>query len=66
MNSDDQMQQNIRRTTGQHALKKIRTIVDEENEHDVAVAGTLRWLSRYGWIVLLVIIALLARLTGVY
>jgi cation transport ATPase len=66
MNGDDQMQQNIRRTTGQHALKKIRAIVDEENEHDAAVTRILRWLSRYGWIVLLVVIALLARLTGVY
>jgi cation transport ATPase len=66
MNGEDPLQQNIRRTTGQHALKKIRAIVDEENEHDAAVTRTLRWLSRYGWIVLVVIIALLARLTGVY
>jgi cation transport ATPase len=66
MNAEDPLQQNIRRTTGQHALKKIRAIVDEENEHDAAVTRTLRWLSRYGWIVLVVIIALLARLTGVY
>jgi hypothetical protein len=66
MNSDDQLQQNIQRTTGVHALKKIRAIVDEENEHDAAVTRALRWLLRYGWIVLLVIIALLARLTGVY
>jgi cation transport ATPase len=66
MNAEDPLQQNIRRTTGQHALKKIRTIVDEENEQDAAVTRTLRWLSRYGWIMLLVTIALLARLTGVY
>jgi hypothetical protein len=66
MNAEDPMQQNIRRTTGQHALRKIRAIVDEENEHDAAVARTLRWLLRYGWIVLLVIAAVLARLMGVY
>jgi hypothetical protein len=66
MNDEDPLQQNIRRTTGQHALKKIRAIVDEENGHDAAATRTLRWLTRYGWIVLLVIIALLARLTGVY
>jgi cation transport ATPase len=66
MNAEDPLQQNIRRTTGQHALKRIRAIVDEENEHDAAVTRTLRWLSRYGWIVLVVLIALLARLTGVY
>jgi len=66
MNTDDPLRQNIRRTTGQHALKKIRTIVDKENENDAAAARALRWLLRYGWIVLLVIAAFLARLMGVY
>ena len=66
MNSDDEMQQNIRRTTGQQALKKIRAIVDEENEHDAAIARTLRGLLRYGWVLLLVVAAVLARLMGVY
>ncbi len=66
MNGQDPLQQNIRRTTGLHALKKIRAIVDEENKNDAAAARTLRWLLRYGWIVLLVIAALLARLMGVY
>ncbi len=66
MNSKDPLQQNIRRTTGLHALRKIRAIVDEENKNDAAATRTLRWLLRYGWIVLLVIAALLARLMGVY
>ncbi len=66
MSSDEQMQQNIRHTTAQHALKQIRTIVDEENKNDAATARSLRWLLRYGWVVLLLMIALLARLTGVY
>ncbi len=66
MSSDEQMQQNIRRTAAQHALKQIRAIVDEENKNDAASAQALRWLLRYGWIVLLLMIALLARLTGVY
>jgi hypothetical protein len=66
MTDNEPLQQNIRRTTGIHALKKIHSIVDEENEHDAAVARTLRWLLRYGWIVLLVIAAFLARLMGVY
>lgn len=66
MNSEDQLQQNIRRTTGQHALRKIRAIVDEENENDAATSRALRWLLRYGWIALLVLIAILARLMGVY
>ncbi len=66
MNSEDQLQQNIQRTTGQHALRKIRTIVDEENESDAATSRALRGLLRYGWIVLLVLAAVLARLMGVY
>ena len=66
MNADDPMQQNIRRTTGQHALKKIRAIVDEENRNDAVAAVALRRLLRYGWIVLLIIAALAAHLMGVY
>jgi hypothetical protein len=66
MNIDDPLQQNIRRTTGQQALKKIRAIVDEENRNDAATAGTLRRLFRYGWIVLLAIAVFLAHLMGVY
>lgn len=66
MNAEDPLQQNIRRTTGQHALKKIRAIVDEEIANDAASARALRWLLRYGWIVLLVVVVLLARLMGVY
>ena len=66
MNAEDPLQQNIRLTTGLHTLKKIRTIVDEENEKDAAAARTLKWLLRYGWIGLLAIVALLAHLMGVY
>ncbi len=66
MNSEDQLQKNIRRTTAQHALKKIRAIVDEENMNDAAANRSLRWLLRYGWVVLLVVAVFLARLMGVY
>lgn len=66
MNADDPLQHNIRRTTGQHALKKIRAIVDEENRNDAAVAVALRRLLRYGWIGLLVVAVLAAHLIGVY
>ncbi len=66
MNSNDPLQQNIRRTTGVHALRQIRAIVDEENKNDAATARALRWMLRYGWIVLLLIVAVLARLMGVY
>jgi hypothetical protein len=65
MNIEDPMQQNIRRTTGLHALKKIRGIVDKENADDEFKARALRQLMRYGWIVLLLAAAMLARLTGV-
>ena len=66
MSREDPLQENIRRTAGLHALRKIHAIVDEENKSDAARARTLRWLLRYGWIVLLVFVALLARLMGVY
>lgn len=66
MNADDPLQQNIRRTTGQHALKKIRAIVDEENRNDAAVAVALHQLLRYGWIALLVVAVLVTHLIGVY
>ncbi|MBU1426136.1 MAG: hypothetical protein KKH12_13230 [Gammaproteobacteria bacterium] len=66
MTDNDLLQQNIRRTAGVHALRKIRAIVDEEKRNDAAAAQTLRWLLRYGWILLLIIAAFLARLIGVY
>ncbi|MBI5889729.1 MAG: hypothetical protein HZB47_03500 [Nitrosomonadales bacterium] len=66
MSQDDPLQQNIRRSTGLHALKKIGAIVDESNRDDAAKSAALRWMLRYGWIVLLLIVAVLARLTGVY
>ena len=66
MNIEDPLQQNIRRTTGVHALKKISAIVDEENRNDASKARIIRWLLSYGWIVLLVIAAVLMRLKGVF
>lgn len=65
MNIEDPLQKNIRRTAGLHALKKIRGIVDKENADDEFKARILRQLLRYGWIVLLLVAAMLARLTGV-
>ncbi|OIR16889.1 hypothetical protein GALL_27100 [mine drainage metagenome] len=66
MNIEDRLRQNIRRTTGQLALKKIRAMVDEEEASAAAAARARRWLLLYGWIALLAVAALLARLTGVY
>lgn len=65
MSTDDPLQQNIRRTTGLHALKQIRAIVDEENADDAFKTRALRWSVRYGWLVLLLIAVMLARLLGV-
>ena len=66
MSTEEQLQQNIRRSAGVHALKRIGAIVDEESRSDVADELMLRWLLRYGWIALLIAAAILARLTGVY
>lgn len=63
--SDDRLQQNIDRSTAIHALKKVRVLVDEANEDDASKARTLRWMMRYGWLLLLLIAALIARLIGV-
>lgn len=66
MNSDDPLQQNIRRSTALHALRKIRGIVDEENADDAFKAHTLRWFLRYGWLILLAAALLFARYLGVF
>jgi hypothetical protein len=66
MTAQDPLHQNIRRTTGLHALRKIRAIVDEDSAQEAGRRRALRWLLRYGWIVLLLAVALLARLMGVY
>lgn len=66
MNDTDRIQQNIRRTAGLHALKKIGAIVEEENRNEVAKAAAVRNFLLYGSIVLLLVAAVLARLMGVY
>ncbi|MDH2916220.1 MAG: hypothetical protein PXX77_05005 [Gallionella sp.] len=65
MSNDDPLQQNIRRTTAHHALKQVRTLVDAANAEDASKARALHWMMRYGWIVLLLIAALVARFIGV-
>jgi fatty acid desaturase len=66
MNEDDPMQENIRRTTGHHALQQIRGMVDKENADDAFKARTLRWLLRYGWLLLLAVAWLFASYLGVF
>ncbi len=63
--SDDRLQQNIDRSTALHALKKVRVLVDEANAEDASKEKALRWMVRYGWLVLLLIAALVARFLGV-
>ncbi len=65
MTTDDPLQQNIRRTTALHALKQVRVLVDEANAEDAFKARALRWMLRYGWLVLLLVGALLARALGI-
>ncbi len=65
MNTDDPLQQNISRTTAIHALKQVRSLVDEANADDAFKARALSWMVRYVWLLLLLIVVLLARLLGV-
>lgn len=65
MNEDDRIEQNIRRTAGLHALKKIGVLVEESNRDDVAKSHAVSLLLRYGWIALLFVVVL-AYLMGVY
>ena len=57
--------QNVRRTAGTHALRKIRGIVDDDLHEEAARAKLLRAFLRYGWIALLLAALLLARYLGV-
>ena len=66
MSDDDKLQLNIRRTTGQHALRQIHAIVEQENKNDADTARALSWLLRYGWVALLLLAAIVAHLIGVY
>jgi len=65
MSHDDPLQQNIARTSAIHALKKVRVLVDEANAEDESKEKALRWMLRYGWLLLLLIAALVARFIGV-
>ncbi|HAF45823.1 MAG: hypothetical protein A2100_03635 [Sideroxydans sp. GWF2_59_14] len=66
MSLDDPLQQNIRRTAGLHALKKIGAIVDEENRNDAAKAAAVRNIVLYGSLVLMLVVTVLGYVMGVY
>jgi hypothetical protein len=65
VNQHDPLQDNIRHTTALNALKQVRGIVDAETANDAYKSSALRWLAKVGWLFLLLIAALLARLLGV-
>ena len=66
MSHDDPLQQNIRRTAGLHALKKVGELVEESNRDDAIKATALRNTLLYGSIVLLLVVTVLGYLMGVY
>ena len=44
---------NVRREVGISALRKIGKIVADEEKIDAEKENALRWVARYGWIILL-------------
>lgn len=61
----DPLQHNIRRTAGLHALRKIRVLVDAELADELFKTRALRWLARYGWLLLLLLALPVAYFLGV-
>jgi len=57
MNEDDKIQRAVRRTVGIAALKRIRRIVDADNELE---AGKQRWARRLGVLFMLAAVLALA------
>jgi hypothetical protein len=61
----ERIEQNARRAAGIHALKEIRSIVDNDLREEADRAKLLRAFLQYGWIILLLAAWLLARHFGV-
>ena len=66
MSEQEDLERNVRRAAGIHALKEIRSIVDEDLREEAARAKLLRAFLSYGWIILLLAAGLLARHFGVF
>ncbi len=66
MSEDEKLQQNINRTTSKHALNQIHAMLEQENKINAEKARALRWLLRYGWVILLLFFAILFYLAGVF
>lgn len=63
--SDNAMQQNIRHTASILAMKKIHTLLEEDQQKDVQLSRILYNFLSYGWLILLLLAALVAHLMGV-
>lgn len=63
--SDDAMQKNIRHTASILALKKIHSLLEEDQQKEVLLTRILQNFLSYGWLVLLLLAGLAARLMGV-
>lgn len=62
----ERIARNVQRTVGLHALRKLRVIVGQDLREEAARAKLLRGFLLYGWIILLLLAALLARHFGVF
>ncbi len=60
----DRIDKSVRRVVGINALRKIGKIVAEEDRADAEKDNALRWMARYGWIVLLGGVLLLGYIMG--
>ncbi len=58
------VEKKVRRAMMINALCKISAIVDREQQADTEKANALRWLARYGWIVLPGVALVVAYLMG--
>lgn len=63
--AQEDLHKNIRRTVGIVALRKLRTLIEADLTEDATRAGLLRGILRFGWIVLLLGLGLLAHYLGV-
>lgn len=60
------VEQKIRRAAAANALRKIGTIVAEDQQTEAGKVNALRWFARYGWLVLAGVVALLVYLIGAF
>lgn len=67
MNHPEQeiIEQKIRHAAAINALRKIGKIVASENRADMEKLRVLRWFARYGWMILLGAVLLLAYGIGI-